>query len=121
MAEKISARSLVSVEKVFKAFVNLLKEFPRSASYDFIYDESTLKKIKIAGQSLNELSAYLIEKPQAFKGDMKITIGESLDTLSKLMNELPRSSQDEFSYEPGIHQLVEAAREVIIKMGALFA
>ena len=119
MAEKISSRSLVSLEKVFKSFVNLLKEFPKSASNDFIYDESTLKKVALANESLHELSVFLTEKSTAFEEEKKTTIHESLDILGKLMDELPRDSQDQFSYEPEIHQLVEDARETIVKLGAL--
>ncbi|MEN8154430.1 MAG: hypothetical protein ABFR75_10450 [Acidobacteriota bacterium] len=43
-----------------------------------------------------------------------------LGKLSLLLEELPTDSSDEFLYDRTIHNLVEDAREVVIKLGRYF-
>ena len=121
MSDKVSSDAKKVIKKTFKMFVNLLKEFPISASEDFVYDDSTLKKIGNAGQALNELAAFVKVHKSAFPAEERQTVKDCQTVLSGLMEEMPLSSEDEFLYDPLIHQKVEDARETIVKLGSMFS
>lgn len=120
MPDKVSSDAKNIIEKTFKTFVNLLKEFPKSASEDFVYDDSTLKKIGNAGQILKELDTIVQAQPSAFPAEERQTLKDCQDILSGLMEEMPLNSEDEFLYDLLIHQKVESAREIVVKLGDLF-
>lgn len=91
-----------------RTFKNLLKEFPRKATDDFIYDESTMTKIGKASEALAELSAMFGEITVSHQESERIK--ESHKILGQLMAELPKDPADDFAYDRFIHQLVEDAR-----------
>lgn len=121
MSDKVSSDTKKVIEKTFKTFVNLLKEFPISASEDFVYDDSTLKKIGNAGQALKELDTFVQVQPSVFPAEERQTVKDCQVVLSGLMDELPLGPEDEFLYDPLIHQKVEDARETVVKLGSMFS
>ena len=121
MPDKVSSDAKKIIEKTFKTFVNLLKEFPKSASEDFVYDDSTLKKIGNASQTLKELAAFVKAHKSDFPAEERQTVKDFQAILSGLMEEMPLNSEDEFLYDPLIHQKVGDARETIVKLGSLFS
>lgn len=121
MSDKVSSDAKKVIKKTFKTFVNLLKEFPKSASEDFVYDDSTLKKIGNAGQALKELAVFVKAHKSDFPAEERQTVKDCQTVLSRLMEEMPLNSEDEFLYDPLIHQKVEDARETIVKLGSLFS
>ncbi len=120
MSDNVSSEAKKIIKKTFKTFVNLLKEFPISASEDFVYDDSTLKKIGNAGQILKELVIFINAQPGVFPAEEWQTVKDCQAVLSGLMEEMPLNSEDEFLYDPLIHQKVEDARETVVKLGDLF-
>lgn len=102
-----------------KTFNNLLKEFPKTAADDFIYDGSTIKKIGKASVALAELSTRFEKKDTAIPNIKRIK--ESHESLSQLMDELPRAPADDFSYDRSIHQLVERARQILAELTGLYS
>lgn len=121
MEKRESGDGSTIIQQLFKAFVNLLKEFPRNARQDFIYDDSTLKKISKADQTLKEFVEFNRAQPKAFPDEERLTIKECQSILSALMGEMPLSPEDEFLYDSDIHQRVERAREAVVKLGDLFS
>lgn len=119
MAEQKSSGSTGIIKETFKVFVNLLKEFPKNFTGDFIYDDATIKKIKRAVEALREMDMLAKKGSTGLGKKAQEIVKESVGVLSRLLNELPRKSTDEFLYDRLIHQKVEEAREVIVKMGGL--
>jgi hypothetical protein len=120
MSEKISADATNIIKKTFKVFGNLLKEFPRSATEDFIYDENTIEKISNAEDTLKEMSGFIKKKSASLGKEEKNMVKDSFGILARLMDELPKDPSDEFLYDRVIHQLVEQARVVIVNLGQFF-
>jgi len=120
MSEKISAEAIKMIKQTFKVFGNLLKEFPRSAADDFIYDENTIEKISHADGILKEMSGFIKKNSASLGKEEKTMIKDSLGILSRLMNELPKDPADEFMYDRVIHQMVEEARVAIVDLGQFF-
>jgi hypothetical protein len=100
-----------------KTFRNLLKEFPKRATDDFIYDESTMTKIGKASEALAQLSALSGEKTAALQENERIKKCHKI--LSQLMDELPKDPADEFAYDRTIHQLVEDARQTLADLAIM--
>jgi hypothetical protein len=121
MVDNKSSDAAKVIKNTFEAFVNLLKEFPRSAGEDFIYDDSTLKKITRGNEALNALISQLKKSKSGFSADEKRALKEPQSTLSRLMEEMPLSPEDEFLYDSEIHQLVMESREAVVKLGNLFS
>ena len=113
MSEKVIQQSI-------KTFNNLLKEFPKNAADDFIYDDSTINKIGLANESLKLMSKLTASPNNALEQNVLKVVKESIETISKLMKELPESSEDEFLYDRNSHQLVENARGSLTKLNSLF-
>jgi hypothetical protein len=111
MPDNISLEAKEIINESIKAFTNLLKEFPKTISGGFVYDESTLKKIENVGEALSGM-ASLGETENA-------VIKESFKILSQLMAELPRDSTDEFLYDHETHRQVEKARDTIAKLSRI--
>lgn len=105
MTESNSADTHKKIAQSLKAFANLLKEFPKNPSDDFIYDESTIKKIGAAGDALPVLKEHF-----------KKNRADSIKILDKLMDELPKDASDEFLYDREIHLLVEKSREIVNRL-----
>ena len=120
MPEKISADATNIIKKTFKVFGNLLKEFPRSAADDFIYDENTIEKINKAEETLKEMRGFFKKKSASLGKEEKNMVKDSLSILTQLMDELPKDPADEFMYDRMIHELVEQARVTIVNMGQFF-
>lgn len=120
MSDNISLEATKIVNQSVKAFTNLLKEFPKNGADNFIYDESTLKKIASAAAALAEMARLVKQKTTSLGEPERDAVKESFATLSRLMAELPRKPADEFLYDRMIHQLVEDARETITKLSRLF-
>ena len=97
-----------------KTFKNLLKEFPKTAVDDFIYDDSTMKKIAKASASMLELYFLFGKKTTAFVDIERIK--ESHAILSQLMDEVPKDPADDFAYDRAIHQMVEDARHTLAEL-----
>ena len=121
MVDKKTTDSSEIIRNTFGAFVNLLKEFPRSAIEDFIYDESTLKKISKGNDALKALNSAVRDSKSEFSTEQLQTIKDCQTILSLLMEEMPLSPEDEFLYDSEIHQQVEKAREAVVKLGDLFS
>lgn len=107
MSDTITPDAKQVINQTITAFANLLKEFPKNATDDFIYDASTLRKIENAGKALTKMTTIL-QRNKA-----------SHHTLSSLMDELPKNPADEFLYDRAIHKLVEDARETITQLNRL--
>lgn len=120
MVDQKSSGSSVIIKETFKVFVNLLKEFPKNSTGEFIYDDATIKKIKQAAIALADLDTLSGKKSAALKKGDRMIVEESVRVLSGLLAELPKKSSDEFLYDRLIHQKVEKAREVIVRLGSLF-
>jgi hypothetical protein len=105
MTENNSPDSNAKVAQALKSFSNLLKEFPKNPSEDFIYDGSTIDKITAAGEALPRLKKHF-----------KKNKGEMVKILDALMEELPKDSSDEFLYDREIHHLVVKSRKIIQKL-----
>jgi hypothetical protein len=120
MAEDVSLNATEVVSQSIKTFSNLLKEFPKSAADDFIYDDSTLEKIASAEEALGGMAAFLKGKTSHLSKEDKAVLKGAHDILSKLMAELPRDAADEFLYDRLIHQQVEGARQAIVTLSDLF-
>jgi hypothetical protein len=120
MADNLPAEARESLERFLKPFVNLLKEFPKDAVDDFIYDDSTLKKIGAASEELDRTSEVLKRGADHFDeaGDL---VREAIGIFSGLFEELPRDSADEFLYDRDIHNQVEAAREAVVNLYQMLA
>lgn len=121
MSGNISLETSKRLNQVLATFSNLLKEFPKNAIDDFSYDDSTLKKISQAGDSLTETVGFFKKKSTAITKEDKARIKQSLKVLSLLMAELPKNPEDEFSYDRMIHQLVEDARETVAGLAQIFS
>lgn len=113
MPDNMSSQAEEIVSRSVKAFTNLLKEFPKDAADEFVYDESTLKKIGNAGDVLSEMAA-LSETGSA-------PLKEPFKKLSQLMKELPKDASDEFLYDRDIHRHVEDAREATAKLNNIIS
>ena len=120
MADNLPAESRESLERFLKPFVNLLKEFPKNAADDFIYDDSTLKKIGHAVEALTHMTGNLSGGSNPF-GDAGELVKESLGIFSRLLEELPKDSSDEFLYDRAIHTQVDVAREAVVNLYQLLA
>ncbi len=116
MSDKIALDAGKIINQSIETFANLLKEFPKNAADSFIYDGSTLKKIGSAAAALSEMTALLERGMPSFTAQDKNMVEESHDILARLMDELPRSPVDEFSYERTIHRRVADARQAIEKL-----
>ncbi|MCK5058962.1 MAG: hypothetical protein KAT34_20110 [Candidatus Aminicenantes bacterium] len=113
MSDNIHPGAKKIIHQSIKAFTNLLKEFPKNAAENFIYDGSTLEKIENAGKALTEMATLLHHKNNPFGEAEKNTLKESYKILTLLMDELPKDPADEFLYDRTIHHHVENARETI--------
>lgn len=120
MSEKISADAINIIKKTFKVFGNLLKEFPRNAADDFIYDENTIEKIKNAQVTLTEMRGFIRKKSASLGKEEKSMVTDALKILGQLLDELPKDPADEFMYDRMIHQMVEQARVAIVNLGQFF-
>jgi len=119
MPDNINPDAKRVINRSVNVFKNLLKEFPKNAADDFIYDESTLGKINDAAGVLTEMAALIAKKATAGESEQGI-IKKSHKTLTLLMEELPRDPADEFLYDRNIHRQVESARETIEQL-SIFA
>lgn len=113
MPDNISSEAKEIISRSVKAFTNLLKEFPKEEAGDFVYDESTLKKIGNAADILSEMAALSEASSEPLK--------ESFKKLSQLLDELPKDSSDEFLYDREIHRQVEEARDTIVKLNQIIS
>ena len=118
MPDNIDAKAKQVFEQFTATFANLLKEFPKNPAEDFIYDESTLKKIGSAANDWANITNLLKKQPASFEEIHRTKLRDSHKTFSQLMEELPRDASDEFLYDPVIHQLVAKARETIEQLRA---
>ncbi|MCK4762134.1 MAG: hypothetical protein KAW12_08045 [Candidatus Aminicenantes bacterium] len=116
MSDNISQDEKKIIKQSINAFTKLLKEFPKNAAGDFIYDGSTLTKIGNAGDALTGMTALLSKEETSLEETEKNMLKESYSVLSRLMAEMPKKSTDDFSYDRAIHQLVEKAREAVKKL-----
>lgn len=116
MSDNISLDAKKIINQSIKTFANLLKEFPKNAAEDFIYDESTLKKIGNVGDALTEMANLVKQKTTSLGETERNALKESHKILSLLMDELPGDPADEFLYDRMIHQQVVDARETIAKL-----
>jgi len=107
------------VEESLRTFTNLLKEFPRQATDEFVYDASTLKKIDRAAAALTQMAGLCTPDSTSIGGAQADIVRESHAVLSRLMSELPRAAADEFLYDRRIHRLVEDARMTLVRLNAL--
>ena len=121
MSDNISMKATNIFKRSIKTFTNLLKEFPKNAVEDFIYDDSTLKKIEAAGDALTDMTTFFKQEATHFKESERDTVKKALKILSQLMDELPKDSADEFMYDRMIHRMVEESRETITKLNHLFS
>jgi len=121
MANNLSSEEKLSFNQSIQTFSNLFKEFPKKATEDFIYDESTLKKIGDAEDALNEITSLINQISKDLEEQLSNEVKQSLKILSQLMEELPKDAADEFLYDRLIHRQVEDSRETIAKLGALFS
>lgn len=119
MPGKISLEATKCINHVMATFSNLLKEFPKNATEDFSYDDSTLNKISQSGDALTETISFFKKKSTAITKENKARINKSLKVFSLLMAELPKNPEDEFSYDRMIHQLVEDARETVAELAEI--
>ena len=117
MSAPISLETTEEQKRSLKTFANLLKEFPKNSLDGFIYDESTLKKIKHACGALSDVTKLISQKSSKLGEDGTNKIAGSQKILAQLMDELPRDADDEFSYDSTIHQIIEQSREIIAKLG----
>ena len=115
MSDNISVGARDILERFLKSFVNLLKEFPKNATDEFVYDDSTLKKIGNAADALNNMDGLFEGEANPF-GQEGGRVKESVALLSRLLDELPKNAADEFLYDRDIHQQVEEARDTIVKL-----
>ena len=113
MPDNMSLQAKEIISRSIQAFTNLLKEFPRDAADEFVYDESTLLKIGDVGDVLAEM-AKLTKTGSA-------PLKESFKVLSGLMDELPKEASDEFLYDREIHRQVEDARAAIEKLSTIIS
>ena len=120
MSDKISSEAKNIFNRSVKIFANLLKEFPKNAADDFIYDDSTLKKIGDALKALKDMKTFFSKKGSSL-GDEENTVKDSLKIFSLLMDELPKDPSDEFMYDRVIHHMVEDTRGAISKITQLFS
>lgn len=120
MADQESSGATRVIKETFRAFVNLLKEFPKSSAGDFIYDDATIRKIKLARDALSAMDTLTGKQSPALGKEKKKVVNESVRVLSGLLSELPGRSTDEFSYDREIHLKVKEAREAIVRLGGLF-
>ncbi len=121
MVDKISTDTKKVIGHSIKSFGNLLKEFPKIATDNFVYDDSTLKKIGDASNSLNQWNNQLERIANQLDDKTKDEVKVSLNVLTQLMDELPKNSNDEFWYDRTIHQMVEDARETIYKLDQIIS
>lgn len=121
MSDKIALDAGKIINHSIETFANLLKEFPKNAADSFVYDESTLKKIGSSGAALAKMAALLKRGKTSFGKIEKSTVEESYNILSRLMDEMPKSPADEFSYDRAIHLQVEEARQAIKKLSHLIS
>ena len=120
MTDESALKTSAATFQLLKSFGNLLKEFPRQAADDFIYDESTLKKISRATTAMSDIQPYIdCEGESSADADLSAFRG-GLVILSRLIVELPKDPADEFVYDREIHQMVEAARGTVGKLNLLF-
>jgi len=119
MSDTINPDAKQVISQTVKAFANLLKEFPKNATDDFIYDASTLKKIENAGQALTKMTTLLQQNKVSSVETENNSIKASHHTLSSLMDELPKNPADEFLYDRAIHKQVEDARETVAQLNRL--
>lgn len=119
MPDNISMDAKNFLDQVIKAFTNLLKEFPRNAAEDFVYDASTLEKIGKAGEILAKMAGFVKQDNSSLGGAEKKAVKESYNILSRLMDELPKDPADEFMYDRTIHRQVEDARESIVTLSGI--
>ncbi len=116
MFENISVDAQKLMKRTIKAFTNLLKEFPKNADDNFVYDESTLEKIGTAGVALDGLASLLNRESHYLGEAEKKIISGYHQKLDKFIKELPQDPSDEFSYHPEFHDITEEARETVEKL-----
>jgi hypothetical protein len=121
MPDNISLDVLEILNQTNKTFSNLLKEFPKNAGDDFIYDESTLEKISHANIALDNITPLADKILNDLGEKNQILVKDPIKSFSRLMAELPRDPADEFLYDRMVHQLVEAARETVVKLNRLIS
>jgi hypothetical protein len=121
MAGRLKLEEKKDVKRLLKVFANLLKEFPKRGTEEFIYDESTLKKIENCRDAMTEMATLLNKKTTSLDHTDKNAVKESLIKLSSLIDELPTDPADEFLYDRSVHKMVEYAREAIANLGHIFA
>lgn len=119
MADNISQEKKEIIDQAINTYAKLLKEFPKNAAEDFIYDSSTLAKIGRAGDALNKMASLLKGQQTSPDETGKDTLRDAHDVLSRLMAELPKNPVDDFSYDRAVHQLVEDARETLEKLSRI--
>jgi len=119
MSDTINPDAKQVINQTVTAFANLLKEFPKNAAEDFVYDESTLRKIGNAGQALTKMTTMLQQDKTSSVETENNSIEAFHHTLSSLLGELPKNPADEFLYDRAIHKQVEDARETVEQLNRL--
>jgi hypothetical protein len=121
MADTINPDMKQVIKQTVNAFANLLKEFPKNAAEDFIYDASTLSKIEDADNAVSEMATLFQQDKTSFGETETNRLKESYHLLTLLMDELPKDPTDEFLYDRTIHRQVENAREAVEQLSRIIA